>query len=270
MSRFLNEAREIGGNVARILQSRDAAPLLRDYARLKASQLREPRGNGRPRTQRILGTEVAFYDPSSLLLLFEEIFVREDYSFRAPTRSPFIVDAGSNIGLATLYFKRRYPGARVLAFEPDPAAFALLERNVGRLPGVDLRREALHREAGSAVMRSGSTASPAAAVSPDGAGEEVPVVRLSDRLDGPVDLLKMDVEGAEGAIMEDLEESGKLDLVRESILEYHHPADGGSALARFLERLERAGFDYRFREVAPPSTVDVTDQTLLIWAYRRP
>ena len=57
----------------------------------------------------------------------EEIFRREQYRFETDAPAPFIVDCGANIGMATLYFKSLYPDATVLAFEPDPAAFACLQ-----------------------------------------------------------------------------------------------------------------------------------------------
>ena len=42
---------------------------------------------------------------------------------------PLIVDAGANIGAASIWFEAHYPLARVLAVEPDPGNCALLRRN---------------------------------------------------------------------------------------------------------------------------------------------
>lgn len=50
-----------------------------------------------------------------------------------PLREPrTIVDLGSNIGLSILYFRLRFPRARIIGVEPNPLAFELLRRNVGR------------------------------------------------------------------------------------------------------------------------------------------
>jgi methyltransferase FkbM-like protein len=63
-----------------------------------------------------------------------------------------------------------------------------------------------------------------------------------------VDLLKLDVEGSEHAILEDLEESDKLREVDQIILEYyHHVQTGEDVLGRFLLLLERSGFGYHIR-----------------------
>src|ERR1700730_7986688 len=43
---------------------------------------------------------------------------------------PIIIDAGANIGLATLWFKAQYPKATVIAIEPDTENFAVLKENV--------------------------------------------------------------------------------------------------------------------------------------------
>lgn len=45
-------------------------------------------------------------------------------------RVPVIVDAGANIGAASLWFKLAYPAATIVAIEPDPNNADLLRRNV--------------------------------------------------------------------------------------------------------------------------------------------
>jgi len=45
-------------------------------------------------------------------------------------QAPLIFDCGANIGLATLYFKNLYLGARIVAFEADPETAAVLRENV--------------------------------------------------------------------------------------------------------------------------------------------
>src|SRR3989344_2295303 len=62
--------------------------------------------------------------------LFNEIFLEETY-YLAPTHEPLaVIDAGANIGLSLLYIKLQVPRARVQCFEPNPAARAMLERNI--------------------------------------------------------------------------------------------------------------------------------------------
>jgi FkbM family methyltransferase len=122
-----------------------------------------------------------------------------------------IVDAGANIGLASLYFAQAFPIARILAVEPDPDNFEILVHNVRSLKDrVECVQAAFWpvdeplqmdpepfrggREWARTVRRLEGPAG-------EGAPGRVPVVTPSGadaRLGGRgVDLLKMDIEGAE-------------------------------------------------------------------------
>jgi len=46
-------------------------------------------------------------------------------------KAPLIVDAGANIGASSLVFTFECPDALVIAIEPEPGNFRLLERNIG-------------------------------------------------------------------------------------------------------------------------------------------
>lgn len=61
--------------------------------------------------------------------VFSQVFVRRGYLYDLPEKVSFILDAGANIGLAALWFKRRYPTATIIAVEPDPQNYVYLQRN---------------------------------------------------------------------------------------------------------------------------------------------
>ncbi len=75
--------------------------------------------------------------------------------------------------------------------------------------------------------------------------EEVSVYSelLSAYIDRPVDLLKMDVEGAEALILCDLDKTSTLSKIRQITMEYHRTPDG-NPLSAVLATLERAGLRY--------------------------
>ena len=103
----------------------------REYRRVSALSLRYllyPRR--RPSSVRIAGRRFEFPDAASFLSAYEEIFVDEIYKFRPTSERPFVLDLGANVGVSVLYFKLNYPAARITAFEPDPAIFEYLSRNV--------------------------------------------------------------------------------------------------------------------------------------------
>ncbi|KAI9148841.1 FkbM family methyltransferase [Paramyrothecium foliicola] len=62
--------------------------------------------------------------------IYKEIF--EDHCYRTSglPRDPVVIDVGANIGLFCLYIKQHYPLAKILAFEPAPQSFSVLQRNL--------------------------------------------------------------------------------------------------------------------------------------------
>lgn len=79
-----------------------------------------------------------------------------------------------------------------------------------------------------------------------GAPVSVPAIRLSDLVQGPVDLLKLDVEGAEHDVMDEMVSSGALAHVGAIAMEYHHHIDPTvDRLSEMLRLLEDNGFRCR-------------------------
>jgi FkbM family methyltransferase len=270
------------GNVVWVARKEgsDAIPLLSTYSRLKAQELlfAGRKGDGARRTS-VLGMPVTFFDYYWLLEMYEEIFLRKQYEFAADNREPSIVDCGSNIGLAILFFKRLFPRATVLGFEPDPKTFDVLMTNVreNELDDVRVLNLAVHdgrdelelygdrKTPGSPQM---STRNERIA----GTTTRVPATRLSDHIAGTVDFLKLDVEGAERIVIEDLEQAAKLELIRTMAIEYHHHLNAEEdALSAVLSALERSGFGYQLeaRLAGAPGLQTRHFQNVLVHAYRK-
>jgi len=74
--------------------------------------------------------------PSSDVGVYAQIFFKHEYTFEVNRAPEFIVDAGANIGLTSIYFANRFPSARILAIEPERANFEMLVRNVAPYPNV--------------------------------------------------------------------------------------------------------------------------------------
>lgn len=245
--------------------------------------LHAPRGRGGDRgpiTVPIVGYPWKAYSLESLRFLFNEIFIELHYYFRSGSVCPRIIDCGSNIGISILFFKFLCPGAEVLGFEPDAQAFRLLEENVRRngFRGVDLHNLALgdsDREIDfySDPEHPGSQiASSVRHRNPYGTAR-VRQVRLSGYIDRKVDLLKVDVEGAEEAILRDLVVSGAAERIDQMIIEYHHHIDvDKDAFGDFLSVLRGAGFGYQVGAICDPAMKGrggPSFQDILVYAYRR-
>ena len=72
-----------------------------------------------------------------------KIFQEGEYDFPLSSAPSLIIDAGANVGFASLFFARKYPDARIIALEPEAENFALLQKNLGPYPNVKLLRAAL-------------------------------------------------------------------------------------------------------------------------------
>jgi FkbM family methyltransferase len=225
---------------------------------------------------------VDLVDSASFLSAHQEIFVEEIYRFPFEGDSPSIVDLGANIGLATLWFKRQYPGARIVALEPDPDVFACLERNVrqNRLAGLELVNKAAWSE--DATLRfvqdgadGGRAADPADARLADRRQVvEVQALAIEPFLAGrPIDFLKIDIEGAEAVVLAACR--AHLPRIRWLFVEYHARKGQPSELGGIVEVIESAGFRLhveslgaRKRPFAGPEPSGDFDLQLNLYAWR--
>lgn len=214
------------------------------------------RGNSLPNPLEMLGYSVGYFHEDDLRYLFQEIFVEGEYLFRSSIDRPLIVDCGSNIGLSILFFKCLYPNASIIAFEPDASTFSMLRRNMesNHVSDVTIHNCALSGEDGEITFyhsaeRSGSLLmSTANERLVEGRPIKVAAKRLSPFITEPVDLLKMDIEGAEHSVLLDLASTGKLHMIRQMLLEYHHHiVENADQLSSVLRLLEDHGFGYQLR-----------------------
>lgn len=210
-----------------------------------------------------------FTDAGAFQFLMGELFIDGSYG-RSQEIPATILDLGSNIGMSILFFKSLWPDSKIIGVEASPDTFALLERNVKGLRDVSVLNAAVCDRDGTMAFYPSSPNSLTGSVNAIRSGGEATLVRsipLSDLVSGPIDLLKMDIEGSETAALSELESSGKMHLIREMFLEYHYHLPGETdSLTQFLDRLTRCGFDYELGATLPEVFDDCHD--IFIWAKR--
>lgn len=157
---------------------------------------------------------------------FAEVFVTRQYDLSVGDFEPaHILDLGANVGYAAACFAAHWPQARILAVEPAARNFELLQRNTRAWPRITALRGAVwshptrvriaNPDDAANAFRVGETA--------EARGEDIPAFTVPqlmamagcDRLD----LLKMDVEGAEAEIFRGA--PGWLDRVGILVVELH-------------------------------------------------
>ena len=133
-----------------------------------------------------------------------EVYVDETYCLPFCARPAVVVDLGANIGLASLYLARRYGCSVVVAVEPVASNAQLTSLNLS-MNGVQARvvEAAVGPHDGWASFQ-GSRSSNLGRLGPE--GTKVPLVSMNTVLEltphGRVDLLKLDIEGGEGPLLD--------------------------------------------------------------------
>jgi FkbM family methyltransferase len=203
--------------------------------------------------------------------------VADMYAFVPRTQEPRILDCGANIGMAVLYFKTLYPRAQIIAIEADPVTFGMLQRNIQRNGWRDVSslNLAVSGVRGKVTLytdeRAGGLSHSIRKTDFVGTAEcQVEARPLSEFADQQVDLLKMDIEGAEDDVIAELESTGTLSRIDQLIAEYHlHLDPREDRLGVFLSRLETAGMGYQIRaDLALPFRAQLF-QCLILYAYRK-
>lgn len=199
--------------------------------------------------------------PATDLDTANELFVQQCYRSPRPFASDAVrqvIDLGANVGYSVVHWLRQFPEARVVAFEPHPAHCRQIRRHLqlnGGVGRVTLVEAAAGTAAGAAILTDEENRS-----SLIGAAEglTVPVVDLFATVGGePIDLLKMDIEGAEYPLLADPRFA---DLrPRVVVLEWHTIP----ALASGPEWCERRFAEYGY---GTTRTWDAGDHGIL-WAF---
>jgi FkbM family methyltransferase len=234
------------------------------------------RVNAARNTVGIAGHTVHYLTYGSFRYLFQELFVKQEYYFATANPSPLIIDCGSNIGMSVLYFKMLYPRSRIIAFEPDDDAFRCLEQNIrdNDLQSVHAHKKAVAGSAGKVdwyydTSNPGSLTKSTIRARMPKQRKEVEAVQLSTYITEDVDFLKIDVEGAELGVVQELSQSGQMCRVQQMALEYHHHIVGDEdRLSVLLAMLEQAGFGYQVSGDLKRPFERRKFQDILVYAYR--
>jgi len=208
---------------------------------------------------KISGYKFAYRNFREWFSIYKDIFLLNEYKFSSTTESPFIIDCGSHIGVSVLYFKKIFPRASIVAFEANPSTFKLLKKNItqNKLRLVDLYNNAIGKKKGEVDFYVGNTKKGTwnwgdSAVKNDWYDPElyktirVPSVKLSRFINKQVDLLKIDIEGSELLVLEEIEP--KLRFVNQIYIEFHGSnSNKDNSLKKIVAILKKNKFNYSIR-----------------------
>jgi FkbM family methyltransferase len=141
-----------------------------------------------------------------------EILIRRLYDYKLPATPKVIIDAGANIGLTSVFYANAYPGARIIAIEPEESNFRMLIKNTSFYPRIEPVNAALwgeNCELDLCDMERGHSAfqtkdRPASRTANRARVRGITLDKLISELGVDfVDLLKIDIEGAEIEVFAD-------------------------------------------------------------------
>ncbi len=125
--------------------------------------------------------------------------------------------------MASVYFANKFPTARIIALEPDASNFAMLEKNVRPYPQIRPINTALWEKSISMRITHQEWGAAGRTCEPDESGtiHAITIAELCHRFEiDHIDLLKVDIEGAEKGILRrnSSEWIGKVDRI---VIELH-------------------------------------------------
>jgi FkbM family methyltransferase len=141
--------------------------------------------------------------------VFYKIFIKKEYRLDFPMNPRVILDVGANTGYSSLWFAMNYPSATVYAFEPEKSNFAVLVHNSKKHPCIKAFKYAIWYRNSYLKLRNAAAEKWAFAVQEtQNRGESqflgITLDQVIEHLGiQQIDILKMDIEGAEKRIFEE-------------------------------------------------------------------
>ncbi len=209
---------------------------------------------------------------SSDVWVFWGVFFRNHHAVKLDPAPRVVVDVGANVGLTTIDFARRFRKARVLAVEPEAKNFALLEKNVRRYRRIEPVHAALWSANEPVAFSNGDAEFDSFRFGRSEAdrSDSVRGVTLDRLMDEHglerIDLLKIDIEGAERQVFAD--PSAWIDRVDVMIIELHDFLMPGCESV-VLPALKDFGFQRR-RRIHVLAARDPSRLAKIPYPYRQP
>jgi FkbM family methyltransferase len=192
-----------------------------------------------------------YVNAGNLLGQYEEIFVRRQYAFLSDAPEPVIIDCGGNVGLSAIFFKLNYPRCRLTVYEADPDLAAILRANLERAGMADVLVHNVAVWITNGAVPFQRTGDDSGKIS-DNSLTSLPSVDFVEYLPDCVDLLKMDIEGAEFSVLTRLCQTGGIEKIKCLVCEMHIWHDKTDAFLETLSLLRGHNMEFRMNASVGP------------------
>lgn len=195
-------------------------------------------------TTKVMGFKVRYTDAKSLMGMYNEIVYQDHYEFLSKTNNPTIIDCGANIGISALYFYKLFPEANIIAVEADPDVAKICKDNLSQN---NYNGEVISKAVWSnsnEQLSFGKEGSDAGSLFSKENCMMVDTIDIRELLaqHEHIDLLKIDIEGAETEVIKRCKDS--LSNVERVFVEFHSFQGSPQGLEDILKTIADQGFRY--------------------------
>jgi FkbM family methyltransferase len=167
---------------------------------------------------------------------FNQIFLEKEYDVDFSFEPKLIIDAGANIGLTTLFFSHKYSSATIISIEPETENFKYLQKNTFGFANVISLNKAIWINDGRIFLVKSNSYDSHSVTELEESPDSVESIMISTILEDYnieiVDILKIDIEGAEREIFAGNFQAW-LPKIRTLVIELHDRFKPGCSMSLF-------------------------------------
>lgn len=160
-------------------------------------------------------------------LVFEQVFLLQEYNIALSNEINFIIDLGANVGYSAVYFAERFKNTKILCIEPEPENFKILKLNTAPYPSVSCLNTAIWNESTKLTISGHQHGNWGFITNVDSNGskeDQINATTIPNLVEkykiSIIDVLKIDIEGSEAELFSSGYENW-LPLVKVLIIEFH-------------------------------------------------
>jgi len=180
------------------------------------------------------------------ILVLWSVFGRKECSIASSITPSFIIDGGAYVGYTSIFFATQFPGAQIIAIEPDAENYKLLKDNTSNYSNITAINAALSSKEGRAEICNAGAAHWARKFKRFDAAnlnlkehciQAITVDSIIDKAEANDQIVvKLDIEGAEDEVMLSSGDGGWMGKVAEVCVEIHKP-QSRTEIAQYMKKL---------------------------------
>lgn len=151
---------------------------------------------------------IALRNNTTDITVFYQVFLAKSYQIGVNETPSFILDCGANIGMSTVFFKNKFPQAKVVAIEPEQSNFDMLKRNTKMYEDVHCMNAGIWNKSTNIIIKDNDYGNWGFMVEEINYKNEdtlkaVSIDKIMEDFNvDQIDILKIDIEGSEREVFE--------------------------------------------------------------------